>query len=234
MNSIKTTVFNLIILDESGSMGYLTDSTISGCNEVLSTIRNAQAQEDDDDVRNLVSIYAFQSWGRSRYIIKNKPIDQVEDITRADYRPCAGTPLLDAIGSTLSDLFAVAATHEDPNAIITIITDGLENASESYTPEKVASLISRAKEMGWTVNLIGANIDVDDIGSQLNISNRMRWRASRQGTKDMYSNLSRNVGIQFCLRREEKNMDVASRIQARKKRAANFFNHPDTDTKHDK
>ena len=73
----KTTVFNLIILDESGSMDSLTNATISGCNETLSVIRAAQQQVGDRQ-RHLVSIYAFQSGAvPSRYIIKNAPIANV-------------------------------------------------------------------------------------------------------------------------------------------------------------
>ena len=37
---MKTTVFNLIILDESGSMEQMTNQTISGCNETLNIIRS--------------------------------------------------------------------------------------------------------------------------------------------------------------------------------------------------
>ena len=37
---MKTTVFNLIILDESGSMTQMTNHTISGCNETLNIIRS--------------------------------------------------------------------------------------------------------------------------------------------------------------------------------------------------
>ena len=38
----KTTVFNLIILDESGSMSDCTRATISGCNETINVAKNIQ------------------------------------------------------------------------------------------------------------------------------------------------------------------------------------------------
>lgn len=34
-------IYNLIIVDESGSMGHLTKATLSGINETISTIRSA-------------------------------------------------------------------------------------------------------------------------------------------------------------------------------------------------
>lgn len=224
MNSIKTTVFNLIILDESGSMHPLTKSTISGCNEVLNVIRNAQA-DGGDNIRNLVSIYTFQSGGRvpSRYLIKNKPIAQAKDITTHDYRPDGCTPLLDAVGATLSDLFAIAETHEDANAIITIITDGMENSSTHYSAAKVAMLINRAKELGWTVNLIGANIDVASLSSSLNIDNKMNWEASEDGTDKMYSSFSESVNRAYMQMDEEKDMDMETRKKMRIMRSRKFF-----------
>lgn len=160
----KTTVFNLVILDESGSMSSLKKMTIDGCNETLNVVRKLQ-KENADTQRCLVSIYAFQGDGSlpSRYICKNVPADKVNDVTPADYQPEGMTPLLDAVGSTLVDLKAIASTHEDATASVTIITDGYENASKEYTYHDVSKLISQLKELGWNFNFIGANIDVDKV-----------------------------------------------------------------------
>ena len=52
---MKTTVFNLIILDESGSMSGLEKRTISGCNEVIQVARNG-ALDNNGELRSLVSV----------------------------------------------------------------------------------------------------------------------------------------------------------------------------------
>ena len=39
---MKTRIFNLIILDESGSMSCVKRQTIDGCNETINTIITAQ------------------------------------------------------------------------------------------------------------------------------------------------------------------------------------------------
>lgn len=185
----KTTVFNLIILDESGSMSHLTQETVSGCNETLNVIRSLQ-EKNPDSQRYLTSIYLFQSGNNefpSRYICKNKPVKDVKNLTTDDYHAYGCTPLLDAVGSTLVDLEAVASTHDDSTATVTIITDGLENASTSYTFPQVASLISRLKELGWTFNFIGANIDVGAISKQMHIDNAMAFKADKKGTRDMWT-----------------------------------------------
>lgn len=223
----KTTCFNLIILDESGSMSALTPQTVSGCNETLNIIRNLQ-KEHSEEQRHLVSIYVFQSGSAqypSRYLCKNVPADSVKDITVDDYHAYGCTPMLDAIGTTLTELRETAATHEDAIASITIITDGYENASTQYTWEKVAALISSLKELGWNINFMGANIDVEEVAKKMHIDNTNRFEATAEGVSDSFAQMA------CCLNsfheatvREDRDIDIEERIARRKKRSKNFFN----------
>lgn len=193
----KTTVFNLIILDESGSMECVRNETIDGCNKVMATIREME-QAHSDTQRNLVSIYAFQSDNanrKSRYLCKNVPVARARDITARDYQPWGATPLLDAVGSTLVDLEAVASTHQDAHGIVTIITDGMENSSSHYTYPMVATIVNRLRELGWTVNLIGANIDVNNVGDSLGVSSRMAFTQSSEGTGKMFDKFRKSYAV---------------------------------------
>ena len=72
---MKTEIYNLIILDESGSMSHVKRQTVSGCNETINTIRSAQEKFADTQT-HYVSIYAFQANDKipSRYLIKNQPL----------------------------------------------------------------------------------------------------------------------------------------------------------------
>lgn len=182
----KTTVFNLIILDESGSMHPTIEATISGCNETIQTAKLLQ-RENADIQNSFMSIYAFQSGSTpSRYICKNNAVLETKEITHTDYRPGGLTPLLDAVGSTLSDLQAVASTHENAMGIVTIITDGYENSSREYSYSMVKELIANLKEKGWTFNFIGANIDAATEAAKLNIDNHRQFESTAEGTKEMY------------------------------------------------
>lgn len=224
---MKTTVFNLIILDESGSMSSVTEQTISGCNETINVAR-AQAQKNSDVLRSLTSVYAFQEGGPlpSRYILKNEDSVKTRHITPQDYQPWGATPLLDAVGSTLSELKAVAATHEDATGVITVITDGYENSSTQYSWKDVARLISGFKEKGWTVNLIGANIDVDAMAAKMNIDNRMAFTADHEDTKRMWndynSSLMEEMECYACEAREAPS-SIEERMTSRKSRSKSFF-----------
>lgn len=221
----KTTVFNLIILDESGSMSSCTRSTISGCNETINVARTLQ-NNNPDTQRVLMSIYAFQSDSKiqSRYICKNIPVTNVTDVTNKDYRPWGCTPLYDAVGATLTDVMAVAATHEDATGIVTIITDGMENSSTHYDLKQVARLIDRLKEMGWTINFIGANIDVEATANELHIDNAMAFQSSEEGTYDMFDKFSKTMAeyenSRIC---EEAALSHEARMAYRKKRNKSFF-----------
>lgn len=221
----QTAVFNLIILDESGSMSDVTKQTISGCNETLNTVR--AAAERYPNLKQFVSIYAFQGGTNipSRYLLCNEPIDKVKNITDKDYRPWGNTPLLDAVGKTLTDLKMVAATHTDATGMITIITDGYENASTQYTWDQVASLISQFEELGWTVSLIGANIDVKEMSGKMKISNSMAFEQTAEGTKHMHDVRNKAMACRMAEYDEESRISNAEeRLKLKKSRMKKFFN----------
>lgn len=184
---MKQQIYNLIILDESGSMDCVTRQTINGCNETLNTIRSAQEKYMDTQ-KHYVSIYAFQSSGNypSRYLIKNVLIGDVQHITPKDYRPWGGTPLNDTVGSTLTDLKATVRQAENAIGSVTILTDGEENSSKRYTTEKVARMIEELKEIGWNFNFIGANIDVVKTAQRYCIDNTLEFQQDDAGTEEMF------------------------------------------------
>lgn len=216
---MKTSVFNLIILDESGSMGGVTAQTISGCNETLNTIRSS-ARQHAETMQNFVSIYAFQNGGdiKSRYLVKNAKPENVADVTAADYRPWGNTPLLDAVGSTLTELEAIADTHEDATGIITIMTDGYENSSRLYNWQKVAAIIDRFREKGWTVNLIGADIDIDAMSKQLHVDSANAMAYDKSCSPMMWDNFSANIASRLDEEAEFSSCDGDSIDERRNKR----------------
>lgn len=58
--STKTRIYNLIILDKSGSMGSIRKAAYEGCNEVLGGIR-AAAEKHADDQEQFVSLLLFDT-----------------------------------------------------------------------------------------------------------------------------------------------------------------------------
>ena len=180
--SPEIATYNLIILDESGSMSGVRQATISGCNETLNSIRNTA--KENKDIKQYVSIFCFDT-SNSRYIFHDVPVEETRDLTMDDYRPNACTPLYDAIGTTVTQLSKLLADSESVG-VVTIITDGMENASRRWRHQMVVELIDSLKKRGWVFTFIGANIDVEGTASGLGIDSHMQFDQSDEGMSSMF------------------------------------------------
>lgn len=176
-------VYNLLIIDESGSMHSIYDQALSGINETINGIRNAQA--DFPNQSQYVSVVTFEGHGMDAVKTRRDrvPVSKVADMTKADYRPGGCTPLYDAMGQAISHLDA--SINEGDAVLVTVITDGYENSSREYSGTAVKELVSRQREKGWTFAYIGANQDAVEVARELNISNAMNFDASPEGTVRM-------------------------------------------------
>lgn len=94
-------VHNLIIVDESGSMSSIYQPALTGLNETLQTIREAQKEHENQE--HIVWLVTFDT-GHFKQIYANTPAEKAEDITPEQYRPCGGTPLYDAMGKSINQL----------------------------------------------------------------------------------------------------------------------------------
>ena len=192
---VAMNIYNVIILDESGSMTAIYDQALSGINEVLSGIR--KNQEEFPDQQHYVSIVTFEGNGIAGIKTRRDrlPIGKVGDFTQKDYRPGGCTPLYDAMGKTLNELEGQISA--DDRVMATIITDGYENASEEYSGKAVKALVSRLREKGWTFAYIGANQDAVEVARDLNIDNALNFDATAEGVCKM-SVRFRKAGRKFA------------------------------------
>lgn len=177
----KKRVHNLIILDESGSMMSIYKPALDGVNETLQTIR--MAEDDHPDQDHFVTLVAFDT-GHYNQIYSNVPAAKTTDITMKQYKPCGGTPLYDAMGRAIMSL-SVTARDEDI-VLVTIITDGYENASREYTGKAIKQLVTKMRNNGWVFTYIGANQDVETVAESMAINNRMSFDACAVGTNAMF------------------------------------------------
>lgn len=176
-------IYNVIILDESGSMSSIYKETLSSMNEVLSGIR--KNQEEFPDQKNFVTIVTFEGSGMKGIKMRRDrvPIESIGDFTETDYRPGGCTPLYDAMGKTLNDLEGLV--HNDDRVMATVITDGYENASEEYSGKTIKALMDRLRGKGWTMAYIGANQDAVEVARDLHIDNALNFCATGEGVAMM-------------------------------------------------
>lgn len=179
---MKQRVFNLIILDESGSMSGIERQAIAGVNETLQTIRSAQKKHEEQE--HIVTFVSFNSDG-IKTIYDKMEADKVKEITDKDYRPACCTPLYDAMGVSLTRLRKSVA--EDDVVLVTIITDGYENASREYNGHAIKSLVESLKAKGWVFTYIGANQDVEKVAATISINNTLSFSADVEGTMAMFA-----------------------------------------------
>lgn len=183
---IKTQVYNLVILDKSGSMESIRKEAIDGYNETLGSIRAAQLKHLDTQ-DHFVSLAAFCDCGIDM-IYDKTPIKDAEKLTWEKYDPCCCTPLFDAIGKTVKKIKKDTKDVEDAAVLVTIITDGYENSSKEWTGPMVKKLIDECKEEGWMFSFIGAGEDVVKVATTISITNTVVWEQTSEGTAEMFEN----------------------------------------------
>jgi hypothetical protein len=177
---MKVNVFNLIILDESGSMESIKKPALSGLNETLQSIQTAQ-QVHQELQQHFVSLISFNSGG-IKTLFDKVAISEIRSLTDKDYQPNNNTPLFDAIGYGLTNLRSKLKKNEKNQVLVTIITDGYENASNEYSGNAIKSLVQKLREAGWVFTYIGTNQDVDAVADSLSINNRLFFDYDECGT----------------------------------------------------
>lgn len=175
-------VFNLIILDESGSMSSIERQAISGVNETIQSLR--LAQKDYPEQTHFLTLVSFNSHS-VKTIYDNVEVANVEELTDQQYCPAACTPLYDAMGLTLTSLSGKVSDNDA--VIVTVITDGYENSSKEYDGKAIKALVDKLKKKGWLFTYIGANQDVEAFAHTISITNTLSFTADADGTHEMFA-----------------------------------------------
>lgn len=191
---MKTTIYNLVILDASGSMSCIKRQAINGFNETVQTIKAAQAKFEEQDHR--VSLVVFNS-GETRTVYDRVAAGEVKELDDNSYVPNCCTPLYDAIGNASAHLRK--SVRIDDKVLVTIITDGEENSSREYNGKAIKAIIDDLKIKGWVFTYIGANQDVERVAVSMGIHNTMAFQSDAHGTHAMFEK-ERSSRMAWCTR----------------------------------
>lgn len=180
-------VFNLLVVDESGSMSIIRRQALVGINETLTTIQ--KMQETHKNLEQRVTLITFDST-HTNVFYDNVRASNANPLKAKDYNPCGATPLYDAIGMGITKINAL--TTEDDSVLVTIITDGEENCSEEYNLKMIKNLIEKLKKQNWTFTFIGTDdLDVENIALDMGIDNHLQFSEDEAGTKKMFARENR-------------------------------------------
>ena len=170
----------VFILDRSGSMQGMENDTIGGFNAMIEKQKAAQGEA-------LVNTVLFN--GASEVIHDRLPLAKVEPMTRQQYFVSGCTALADAVGGAIRHIANVHKyiRKEDvpEHTVFVITTDGMENASRTYTAEQVKQMIEQQKKCGWEFLFLGANIDAVETAARFGIDEdrAVDYKCDSEGTR---------------------------------------------------
>ena len=192
----KHQVHNLIILDESGSMNSIKKTIINGFNELINSLKNIETEFSDQE--HYISFISFNGNKNNNIIHFTEPVSKIETIDDKNYNPESSTPLFDAMGFSILKLKNFLSDKNNYSVLVTILTDGEENASKEISLMSIKRIIEELKSENWTFTYIGTDHDIDKTTLDLNIKNKIRFDKNGQGIKKMFE-IETNSRIKYSL-----------------------------------
>lgn len=180
----KHQVHNLIILDESGSMASIKELIISGFNELVQTIKGIG--KDFPEQEHFISFVTFNGMGQ-KILHFMEPAAKLEMIDGSKYQPNYSTPLYDAMGYSMTKLNHALDKQTDYNVLVTVLTDGEENASKEYNGAAIKKMVEELKQSGWTFTYTGTDHDVESFAVNISINNVMNFKKNPYDINRMFN-----------------------------------------------
>ena len=164
----------IVILDESGSMGSLTNDTIGGFNTFLETHQKLPGEA-------LLTLVKFNT--EYNIVCNGADVRSVKPLDKKTYTPGGGTALLDAVGRAIDEVgkrYDGFKKKEKPGKVIfLIITDGEENSSKEYKIEAIKEKTKkRQSENEWEFIFMGANQDAWQAGGSMGFTSNVNYVAN--------------------------------------------------------
>lgn len=169
------------ITDRSGSMAALRGSVITGFNLLL---KDQQSVEGEARLTHV----QFDDHYELAYQARN--IQDAPPLNSDTYMPRGCTALFDAIGRTLNQQGErIAKEGWAEKVIVSIRTDGFENASREYTQAQIRTMIEHAQAHGWVFIFSAANQDAFATGAAMGVSGvfTANYAQTDQGIADSYA-----------------------------------------------
>lgn len=158
------------VLDKSGSMYSKKEDILKSFNDLLTKQKLLQ------EGRCTMSMYLFNE--KIERVYDFLDVKEIPLLKRSDFMTDGLTALNDAIGKAIDETGEhLANLDEDkrPSSVmIVIMTDGLENASEKFTRDKVKEMIEHQEsKYQWNFMYIGAEMLDDSQAQSYNLSNKV-------------------------------------------------------------
>ena len=201
----------VFILDRSGSMSSIAESAVAGFNELL-----ARQQEEHLQTPVFMSLVLFNEGYEVPFC--SIPAPEAIPLDMQTYRPDGNTALLDAIGRTIDEtgarLAAMAEADRPGKVVVAIMTDGLENASVTFTWTDINEKIRHQTEVyKWEFLFLGANQDAIATAAKISIAagdSSTFFQMDRSVTSAMRAT---SKSLRFSKLRRMKNQSLSEMVQ---------------------
>jgi uncharacterized protein YegL len=122
----------------------------------------------------------------------------VRRVPKLELVPRGATAMYDAIGFTHDAVSTrLRQTREEARparVLVVVITDGCENASQTYDRQRVFARIRKKRDVdGWEFVYFGANQDAFAAGQAIGIEKAFTYAGTPAGAHDMASGMSESV-----------------------------------------
>lgn len=165
-----------VVLDRSGSMQNIWSDMVGG----LETFVNEQKEVDG---KAWLSLAAFDT--HYEVVHDLEPVQDIEVVVPNNIKPRGATALIDSVVKTIKNIEGVQKFNSfaPKNVVITIITDGMENASREHTTAEMTRLIEKKQGDGWEFVFLGANQDAFATASayKINPNHSLTYDATSDG-----------------------------------------------------
>lgn len=178
----------LLVLDESGSMSPHQKDVIGGVNSYVAGLAN------DAPKASLASVI-FSTYVRA----PGKPglVTKVPALTTQTYHPSGLTSLFDAVRVAVETGDAWEASNRTGRVVVTIYTDGYENASTKTTSAEVIEMVRSRTAKGWEFIYLGAVADAWGQGQQLGVAAASTFHYDTAGTQPLMAAAGRATARAF-------------------------------------
>lgn len=137
-----------ILLDRTGSMSSIWEEALGSVNAFAEGLGKPEGGDD----RLTLAVFDHQAGLQFDVLRRSVLAGNWQNVTSAEASPRGMTPLFDAIAR----IVALAEADRPERAILVIMTDGAENASQEVTRDGVKAALERARAKGWEVVFLGA------------------------------------------------------------------------------
>jgi hypothetical protein len=173
-------------------MGCIKKQALDGVNETIQTIRAAEHEYVDQRHRFTLVVFGGN---QIKTLYDRIEIAEAKELSESDYTPDGSTPLYDAMGQSLTSLRQ--GVQSEDKVLVTVITDGEENASREYSGQSIKALVEELKLKGWVFAYMGANQDVESVGASMSITNTLSYESTEEGVSKMFEKAKRSYNVLY-------------------------------------